>query len=184
MLTVFSLCSVATLSLFVQYSLSQGPNSADSPTPTDYPGTETPYLVMPTGTDIPPGASGSVITQNKVGTYLYGYTGCDKFPGARDKINDAYYDAWVLSNTAGVGADVDWNNAAAVEFLRAPGLNTNAQAQIQAVFANMATMIYSYKNPFQHYIKVRCNDPRKRCQNRPDNDPCAPKYVSISSFWP
>ncbi len=37
-----------------------------------------------------------------------------------------------MSNTAGVAFDIDWNNAAAVEFLRAPGLNK--QPQIQAVF--------------------------------------------------
>ncbi|KAL2803070.1 hypothetical protein BJX63DRAFT_437280 [Aspergillus granulosus] len=35
-------------------------------------------------------------------------------------------------------------------------------------------MIYSYINPFQHYIKIRCDDPKKQCQNRPDNDPCQP----------
>ena len=175
MLNMFPLCAVATLSLLVQHTLTLNPSS-DSPTPTGYPGTEaSPYSVVPTGTDIPPGASGSVAAQNKVGTYLWSYDGCSKIPGARDKINDAYYDAWVISNTAGIGSNVDWNNAAALEYLGAPGLNTDAQPQIQAVFANMATMIYSYKNPFQHYIKVRCDDPMKRCQNRPDQDPCKPR---------
>lgn len=154
MFNMFPLCVVATLSLLVQYTLSQGPNSADSPTPTDYPGTESPYLVIPTGTDIPPGASGSVAAQNKVGTYLYSYDGCSKIPGAKDKINGAYYDSWVIANTPGVKSDIDWNNAAALEYLGASGLNTDAQPKIQAVFANMATMIYSYTNPFQHYIKV------------------------------
>jgi hypothetical protein len=86
----------------------------------------------------------------------------------------------VLSSTAGVAKDIDWNNAAALEFLGAPGLNKVQQPQIQAVFANTATMIYSYKNPhlFQHYIKIRCDDPGKRCQNRPDQqDPCQSKYL-------
>jgi len=62
-----------------------------------------------------------------------------------------------------VASNIDWNNAAALEFLGAPGLNKGQQTQIQAVFANVATMIYSYKNPFQHYIKVRCDDPAKLC---------------------
>ncbi|KAH7413490.1 hypothetical protein BKA64DRAFT_771606 [Cadophora sp. MPI-SDFR-AT-0126] len=44
--------------------------------------------------------------------------------------------------------------------------------QIQAVFANTATVIYSDKILFQHYIIVRCDDPGKRCQKRPDLDPC------------
>jgi len=179
MSNMFPVFVVATLSLLVQNTLSQGPNSADSPTPTDFPGTESPYHVVPTGTDIPPGASGSVAAQNKVGTFLYDYTGCKDFPGVKDKIDGAYYDSWVIANTAGVNSDIDWNSAAALEFLGAPGLNKDAQPQIQAVFANMATMIYSYKNPFQHYIKVRCDDPRKRCQKRPDQDHCRPTYVRL-----
>lgn len=41
---------------------------------------------------------------------------------------------------------------------------------------------------FQNYIKTRYDDPRKRCQNRPDQqDPCQPKYapppyLSITRF--
>jgi len=92
------------------------------------------------------------------------------------------------SSTAGVGKDINWSNVAAVEFLGAPGLNTAQQPQIQAVFANTATIIYSYKDLFfQNYIKIRCDDPRKRCQNRPDQqDPCQPKYVlpPYLSFYP
>jgi hypothetical protein len=82
-----------------------------------------------------------------------------------------------LSSTARVASNIDWNNAAALEFLGAPGLNKGQQTQIQAVFANVATMIYSYKNPFQHYIKVRCDDPSNLCQNRPGGNPCQPKYA-------
>lgn len=78
-----------------------------------------------------------------------------------------------MSNTAGVAFDIDWNNAAAVEFLRAPGLNK--QPQILAVFKNMATVIYSNKNPFQHYIKIQCDDPSQFCPKRPDKDPCKPE---------
>lgn len=76
-----------------------------------------------------------------------------------------------------MASNIDWNNAAALEFLGAPGLNQGKQGQIQAVLKNVATMIYSYENPFQHYIKVRCDDPRKKCQKRPDQDRCLPKYV-------
>jgi hypothetical protein len=75
-------------------------------------------------------------------------------------------------STAGVASEIDWNNAAALEYLGAPGLNKIQQPQIQAVFANVATMIYSYKNPiFRHYIRVRCDDNDKQCQNHPSNDP-------------
>lgn len=82
----------------------------------------------------------------------------------------------MLSSAAGVASKIDWNSAAALEYLAAPGLNKAQQPQIQAVLANTATVIYSLKNPFQHYIKVRCDDPKNKCQNRPDDDPCQPKY--------
>ncbi|BCR95354.1 uncharacterized protein AKAW2_20294S [Aspergillus luchuensis] len=144
-----------------------GYTSAADP-PADFPGDETPYRVIPTGTVGP---------DNAMGTYLYGYNGCNEFfgKGAKGKIDDAYYDAWLITNTAGVASNIDWNNAAALEFLGAPGLNQGKQGQIQAVLKNVATMIYSYENPFQHYIKVRCDDPRKKCQKRPDQDRCLPK---------
>jgi hypothetical protein len=83
----------------------------------------------------------------------------------------------VLSSTAGVASDIDWNSMAALDFLGAPGLNQAQQPQIQAVLANTATVIYSHKHSFQHYIKVRCDDPNKRCQNRPDQESYRPKYV-------
>ena len=75
-----------------------------------------------------------------------------------------------MSNTPGVASNIDWNSAAAVEFLGPPGFNRAQQSQIQDVLANVATMIYSYKNPlFQHYLKVRCDDPYFMCVgNCPD----------------
>ncbi|CAK1364023.1 hypothetical protein CB0940_04010 [Cercospora beticola] len=117
--------------------------------------------------------SGSPTTQNKMGTYLYGWEGCQ--PGQKDKIKKAYYDAWTMSSLDGVKANIDWNEAAALEFLGPPGLNKPQQAQIQAVLANMATVIYSYINPFTHPLHVRCDDPGKLCQNRSKDDRCQPK---------
>lgn len=79
-----------------------------------------------------------------------------------------------MSSLDGVKANINWNEAAALEFLGPPGLNKPQQAQIQAVLANVATMIYPYLNPFQHALHVRCDDPKKRCQNRESNDRCEP----------
>ena len=154
-----------TISLLSQYTIAQ-----DTPSPTvqpaDFSGDDTPYQVVPTGTDIPPGDA-SVL--NKLGIWLYGYTDCEKVFGseAKGKIDGAYYDAWVMSNTDQVASNIDWNNAAALEFLGAPGLNKDKQSQIQAVLANAATVIYSNKNIFQHYLKVRCDNSFNVCQNRP-----------------
>lgn len=72
------------------------------------------------------------------------------------------------SNTVGVASDIDWNSAAALEFLGALGLNKDKQPQIQAVYKIMAITIYNNKNPFQHYIKIRCDDPSQICPKEPD----------------
>ncbi|KAA6407717.1 MAG: FG-GAP repeat domain-containing [Lasallia pustulata] len=92
----------------------------------------------------------------------------------KGNIDEAYYDSWTIANTAGVLSNINWNEAAALEYLGAPGLNQPQQSQIQAVLANIATVIYSYKNLFLHPLHVRCDDPFKRRQNRPDQDPCQP----------
>ena len=62
---------------------------------------------------------------------------------------------------------------AELEYLGPPGRNQPQQAQIQALYANIATVIYSYKNSFQHYLRVRCDDPNKSCNNY--KNPCNPK---------
>ena len=165
--------------VFLDFTWTVGQVSADSisqPQPVDFAGEDTPYQIQPNPVDFPP--PDGVQLQNIFGTWLYGYTGCKKlFPGGKKKIDDAYYDSWVIANGAGVKSDIDWNSAAALEFLGPPGLNKDQQSQIQAVLANIATVIYTYKNPlFVHYIKVRCDDPAKRCQNRHENDPCKPRY--------
>ena len=70
----------------------------------------------------------------------------------------------------------------ALEFLGAPGNNKEKQAQIQAVFGNVATVIYSYVNPLTHYIHVRCDDIGEKCEKRPDNDPCNPESVQSCTY--
>ncbi|KAL8775163.1 MAG: hypothetical protein Q9194_003851, partial [Teloschistes cf. exilis] len=151
------------------------PSQTTQKEPPSFQGEDTPYQIVPNTDDVPAPEGGDVDIMNKLGTWLYGYTGCKDFPGAKGKIDEAYYDSWVMANTKGVKSDINWNEASALEFLGAPGLNKDKQPQIQAVMANIATVIYSYKNPlFQHYIKVRCDDPAKKCQKRPDNDPCQP----------
>ncbi|KAL8914851.1 MAG: hypothetical protein Q9172_007013, partial [Xanthocarpia lactea] len=151
------------------------PSQTTQKEPPNFQGEDTPYQIVPNTDDVPAPEGDDVEIMNKLGTWLYGYTGCKDFPGAKGKIDGAYYDSWVMANTKGVKSDINWNEASALEFLGAPGLNKEKQPQIQAVMANIATVIYSYKNPlFQHYIKVRCDDPKKRCQKRPDNDPCQP----------
>ncbi|OQE02263.1 hypothetical protein PENSOL_c002G03972 [Penicillium solitum] len=74
--------------------------------------------------------------------------------------------------TEGVASKIDWNNAAALEFLGAPATNKDQQSEIQAVFENTATVIYSNINPFPHWIKIRCDDPSNLCPKSNQDDPC------------
>ncbi|KAI4256559.1 MAG: hypothetical protein L6R42_006149 [Xanthoria sp. 1 TBL-2021] len=178
------------------------PSQTTQKEPPNFQGEDTPYQIVPNTNDVPAPEGDDLEIMNKVGTWLYSYTGCKDFPGAKGKIDGAYYDSWVRSCKALVtpfGAVKSSNSLAVIcnalmssshsatffherlskplplEFLGAPGLNKDKQPQIQAVIANIATVIYSYKIPlFQYYIKVRCDDPKKRCQKRPDNDPCQP----------
>lgn len=75
------------------------PRYTSAQEPADFPGTETPYQVTPTGTDAPAATGTDVTPANKVGTFLYAYVDCTKVFGskAKDKIDGAYYDAWLIS---------------------------------------------------------------------------------------
>ncbi|KAI8936964.1 hypothetical protein NX059_006192 [Plenodomus lindquistii] len=55
-------------------------------------------------------------------------------------IKEAYSDANKLVNHEAIKDKIDFNTAAALEFLGPAVLNKDQQAQIQSVFANMATM--------------------------------------------
>ena len=69
-----------------------------------------PYYITATATAA--GSTGTVGVQNKIGTYLYGYDGCNKRnPAFKGNIDEAYYDSWTIAQTAGVLSDIDWNEA-------------------------------------------------------------------------
>jgi len=72
------LAALTALFLLLRYTLAEPP--------ADFPGDETPYRVTPTDT---------VSSENWMGTYLYKYLDCKKNfgPGAKGKLDDAYYDA-------------------------------------------------------------------------------------------
>lgn len=66
------------------------------------------YQVNPTD------STGSVGTQNKVGTLLYGYTGCDNADWEEyyyGHIDEGYYDSWLIANAAGVKSGINFNSA-------------------------------------------------------------------------
>ncbi|KAF7877322.1 hypothetical protein EAF04_001005 [Stromatinia cepivora] len=119
-MTTFSI--LATTALLLRFAFAQTPTTNNSPL--SYPIDESPYQVMPTGTDIPLAATNESVL-NKVWNKLWNYKDCSSTfgAGAQGKIDGAYYDAWVMSNTKGVAENIDWNNAVALDFLGAPAYN-------------------------------------------------------------
>ncbi|KAN0067299.1 hypothetical protein V8E54_014562 [Elaphomyces granulatus] len=103
-------------------------------------------------------------TTNWYGTSLYGWDGCDDInTNIKGWIQDAYTDANKLVNLAGVKSGVDWNSASALEFLGPSALNKDQQSQIQAVLANVATVKEGASWYTPNWIRIRCDDPAKRC---------------------
>ncbi|KAK8098814.1 uncharacterized protein PG998_012055 [Apiospora kogelbergensis] len=102
---------------------------------------------------------------NWFGTSLYGYDKCDEIDRSiRGWINEAYADANKLVNIEGVASNINWDSAAALEYLGPSALNKDQQAQIQAVLANVATVSPGLATrPFANWIRVRCDDPLQRC---------------------
>ena len=77
--------------------------------------------------------------------------------------SDAYYDQWKLTNRKGVKKNINWNSAAALEYLGPPANNQRYRKQIENLYNHASSVIYSNKNPFSHYIHIRCDDPVDRC---------------------
>ncbi|KIW10169.1 hypothetical protein PV08_11130 [Exophiala spinifera] len=121
---------------------------------------------------------------NLRGTWLWGFNGCDNVQTAN--IKEAYNDFKTLSNTEGVLSNIDWNSAAALEYLGPPGFNKKQRKQIQAVFANAATVYPgSFANPFRLWIRVRCDDPFKKCTddcNPPQDPPPQDPLSSLNAY--
>jgi len=100
-------------------------------------------------------------------------------------IKEAYDDFKALSHTDGVFQNIDWNSAAALEYLGPAAFNKKQQKQIQAVFANAATVYPgSFFSPFKWYIRVRCDDPFKRCDrcNPPENPPPPKLRTKLTAY--
>ncbi|KAJ6437230.1 aspartate-tRNA ligase [Purpureocillium lavendulum] len=92
-------------------------------------------------------------SSNWWGTSLYGYDKCAEFSShIKSWINEAYTDANRIVNLEGVKDNIDWNSAASLEYLGPPALNKNQQKQIQAVFANVATVSPGIA-PFPNWIR-------------------------------
>lgn len=92
------------------------------------------------------------------------HRGCNS--AQKSAIKTAYNDFKTLANQDGVKEDIDFNSAAALEYLGPSALNKNQQVDFQKIFTNAAT-VYPGSTftpiPLANYISVRCDDPAVKC---------------------
>ncbi|KAI1282375.1 hypothetical protein F5Y07DRAFT_237858 [Xylaria sp. FL0933] len=100
-------------------------------------------------------------------TRLINYDGCNTV--RRGLIYQGWIQSWKIMNQILKEVDnMNWNEAAAVEYLGPPGLNKGVQADIQRIFRQWATIQPGYiTTPFDWRLHVRCDDPKGKC-----GDPC------------
>lgn len=154
--------ALITLSFALRCTLARD-ITTPSAEPPDFLGEDTPFNLSPR-------------FPNATSTFLYGYYGCKDLlgNGAKVQIDNAYYEAAIVASAPGVAYNIDFNTAAALDYLGAPGYNFDKQPDIQAVLANAADILYTLRTVPQQYIKVRCDDPGKKCQNSVSENSCQP----------
>lgn len=136
--------------------LKENPDDFYLPAPTAEPGIDTQNLPPSNNSDVHP------LDGSWFGTGLFGYDECKKRGLNKAKINDAYYDMYYLTNTDGIYKDIDWNSAAALEYLGPPANNKKYQARIQKLLLQASATSSGYGKNI-HYIHVRCDDPAGMC---------------------
>lgn len=110
-------------------------------------------------------------------TKLTGWEGCTIENGMPSKaIYSGWVQSWKLMNLMYKEAKsgIDFNSAAAVEYLAPPAQNYPQQSAFNNIFLNLATIQPGYiTTPFDWRIHVRCDDPNGLCSCGPDVGPTA-----------
>lgn len=110
-------------------------------------------------------------------TRLIGWEGCTTARGMpRAVVYSGWQQSWKLMNRMKEEANggMDFNSAAAIEYLGPPALNQGQQAAFNDIFLNLASIQPGYiTTPFDWRIHVRCDDPAQKCPCGSQNGPVA-----------
>jgi hypothetical protein len=106
-------------------------------------------------------------------TRLVGWDGCEKEYGMDPaQIFSGWQESWKLMNYIyGVAkGGINFNEAAAVEYLAPPALNKDQQTEFKNIFLQLATIQPGYiETPLDWRIAVRCDDPARKCLCKPNS---------------
>ncbi|KAK4188151.1 hypothetical protein QBC35DRAFT_463225 [Podospora australis] len=115
------------------------------------------------------------IDDDKVGALaaVLSFHKCDK--GEKDKIYAGWQQSWILMDYIKPKvSSIDWNSAAALEYLGPPGINRPNQERIKTILNNIVTFQEGWwwvPGWLDFKINVRCDDPADECP-----DPCEHPY--------
>ncbi|KAF4441616.1 Killer toxin subunits alpha beta [Fusarium acutatum] len=107
-------------------------------------------------------------------TRLFGFEGCGGWGYPKRKaIYSGWQQAWYMMDAIR-GKDLNWNEAAAVEFFAPPFINEEEQSAIKStIFPKIIDTVVTIRagsslNPFQWGLHVRCDDPSDICKCKPN----------------
>ncbi|KAI9765763.1 MAG: hypothetical protein M1840_007197 [Geoglossum simile] len=95
-------------------------------------------------------------------TRLIDYIGCNT--GQTITIRNAFIDSWQVMNVVR-DSNIDWNSAAAMEYLGPPGYNQARRGNIQDIIHNLGTITGDppINTDLDWKIRVRCDDWKRIC---------------------
>ncbi|RBA19327.1 hypothetical protein FPRO05_09430 [Fusarium proliferatum] len=101
-------------------------------------------------------------------TRLFGFEGCGDWGSLKRKaIYSGWQQAWHMMDAI-QGKELNWNEAAAVEFFAPPFINEDEQSAIKSTISPLlSSLAGSSLNPFQWRLHVRCDDPSDVCKCKP-----------------
>ncbi|RKK94484.1 hypothetical protein BFJ68_g15147 [Fusarium oxysporum] len=94
-------------------------------------------------------------------TRLFGWQGCSTAQSRA--IYSGWQQSWKIMDAV-QGKNLNWNEAAAIEYLAPPFINEEEQAAIKKIIDTVVTIRGgSSFNPFKWWLHVRCDDPDDKC---------------------
>ncbi|CAJ0552337.1 Ff.00g063160.m01.CDS01 [Fusarium sp. VM40] len=98
---------------------------------------------------------------SEAATRLFGWQGCSS--AQRQAIYSGWQQSWKMMDVV-KGDNLDWNQAAAIDYLGDPFNNDEDQAEMKKILETVGTIKGGWNiNPLKWWLHARCDDPDNRC---------------------